>query len=193
MKRLNKGFTLMELLIVIAVLGILAAGLLAAIDPFEQLRKANDTNNRNATVELVTSMTRYYASYKAYPWNETTPKAGCSRATGGDLIDLKSLSTGVLPVTTAKTCLTNSLILVGELKDTYFTGIGSTPIYIASDPADKTNFVACFAPESKSARLDSSTKYYLDTTSGVKFVDQTGATTPVCPAVGSSSCYQCYR
>jgi len=37
MKETNKGFTLMELLIVIGVLGILAAGLLAAIDPFEQL------------------------------------------------------------------------------------------------------------------------------------------------------------
>ena len=37
MKR-NFGFTLMELLIVIGVLGILAAGLLAAIDPFEQLK-----------------------------------------------------------------------------------------------------------------------------------------------------------
>jgi len=40
MTRQNIGFTLMELLIVIGVLGILAAGLLAAIDPFEQLKKA---------------------------------------------------------------------------------------------------------------------------------------------------------
>ena len=36
----NKGFTLIELLIVIALLGALAVGLLATIDPFEQLKKA---------------------------------------------------------------------------------------------------------------------------------------------------------
>ena len=34
------GFTLIELLIVIALLGALAVGLLATIDPFEQLKKA---------------------------------------------------------------------------------------------------------------------------------------------------------
>ena len=40
---LSKGFTLIELLIVIELLGALAAGLLAAIDPFEQLKKGVDT------------------------------------------------------------------------------------------------------------------------------------------------------
>ena len=37
--RIQKGFTLIELLIVIALLGSLAVGLLATIDPFEQLKK----------------------------------------------------------------------------------------------------------------------------------------------------------
>ena len=36
-KLLQYGFTLVELLIVIALLGALAIGLLATVDPFEQL------------------------------------------------------------------------------------------------------------------------------------------------------------
>ena len=37
MNILKKGFTLIELIIVIAILGILAAGLLAILDPIEQI------------------------------------------------------------------------------------------------------------------------------------------------------------
>ncbi len=59
----KKGFTLIELLVVIGILGILAVGLLAAIDPFEQLKKGRDTNLRNVTVEYVNACTRYYATH----------------------------------------------------------------------------------------------------------------------------------
>ena len=49
---LLKGFTLIELLIVIALLGALAVGLLAALDPFEQLKKGTDTGTRNTVSEI---------------------------------------------------------------------------------------------------------------------------------------------
>jgi prepilin-type N-terminal cleavage/methylation domain-containing protein len=39
----TRGFTLVELLIVIAVIGILAIAVLAALDPIEQLKKSRDT------------------------------------------------------------------------------------------------------------------------------------------------------
>ena len=45
---------MIELLIVIGVLGILATGLLAAVDPFEQLKKARDTKAMVRNVSLST-------------------------------------------------------------------------------------------------------------------------------------------
>jgi prepilin-type N-terminal cleavage/methylation domain-containing protein len=53
------GFTLIELLVVIGILGILAAALIATIDPFEQLKKANDSSVKNVAVEFVNSNIRY--------------------------------------------------------------------------------------------------------------------------------------
>jgi len=58
MKHFKQGFTLIELLIVIALLGALAVGLLAALDPFEQLKKGDDTGVRNTVSELLGSIVR---------------------------------------------------------------------------------------------------------------------------------------
>ena len=79
-----KAFTLIELLIVIGVLGILAAGLLAAVDPFEQLKKARDANNRNAVIELHNAYTRYYATHGNLPWDYVAgASAACQNLVGG--------------------------------------------------------------------------------------------------------------
>ena len=196
MNRPNKGFTLMELLIVIGVLGILAAGLLAAIDPFEQLKKARDTNNRSAAIEMLSSLTRYYANHGAFPWNMTTPVATCDRT--GALAELDALGVSSVSVQSAdlEACLDATLVVDGELKDTYFDGIGSTNIFVASDPADVTDVVVCFAPEGKSSRTDPSTSY-LFTVGGAAtegtIVDQSGLGAPVCPDVTSASCLQCFQ
>ncbi|MDD2483184.1 MAG: type II secretion system protein [Candidatus Shapirobacteria bacterium] len=64
-----KGFTLVELLIVIALIAILSVAVLATINPIEQSNKARDAKFRNDTAEVLSAYERYYASQNKYPWS----------------------------------------------------------------------------------------------------------------------------
>lgn len=161
MRKLSKGFTLIELLIVIGVLGILASGLLAAVDPFEQLKKARDANNRNAAVETLNALTRYYATHGVLPWWSTVTECGLT-ATAFDPLRvtesgyphnfLKMANTTSADYTAAvNDCVDNSLIADGELKTGFFSGLSAT-LYLAS--GGRTNVIVCYAPEGKALRND---------------------------------------
>src|SRR3990167_9472884 len=91
MPKFKKGFTLIELLIVIALLGALAVGLLAALDPFEQLKKGTDTGVRNTVSEFQGAVIRYYAIKNQMPW---CAAADCSSFNDGlaDTVTAKKLS-----------------------------------------------------------------------------------------------------
>lgn len=64
-----KGFTLVELLIVIALIAILSVAVLSTINPIEQSNKARDAKFQNDASELVSAFERYYTSQNTYPWN----------------------------------------------------------------------------------------------------------------------------
>lgn len=76
--KLHKGFTLVELLIVIALIGILSVAVLATINPIEQTNKARDAKFKNDAAEILSAYERYYAAKQEYPWN--------SVATGGTIV-----------------------------------------------------------------------------------------------------------
>jgi len=68
-KRKINAFTLVELLIVIALIGILSVAVLATINPIEQANKARDAKFKNDAAEILSAYERYYASQNNYPWN----------------------------------------------------------------------------------------------------------------------------
>lgn len=76
-KHLSYGFTLVELLIVIALLGVIATIVIAAINPIEQANRAADAGMKADASQLVSALDRYYASHNIFPWNTCTG-TGCT-------------------------------------------------------------------------------------------------------------------
>ncbi len=171
--RKNKGFTLIELLVVIGILGVLAAALIATIDPFEQLKKATDTNVKNTTVEFVNSNIRYYTTHNLLPWAD--PSAGVACNTGS--------MPSAAPLTNAQmsACLT-AIINDGELK-TAFTTVNYLSSILVTGTANSV--IACFLPISKSQLKDTNTKY---TSTGTPVANPT---TNCVGYNGSTTCYWC--
>ncbi len=162
MSKNKKGFTLIELLIVIALLGALAVGLLAAVDPFEQLKKGTDTSTRNTAAEYFNALIRYYAQRDVFPVGVET----------GIISDLNSLSGSITALASA-----------GELKADFIqlAGTGKLAKITVSVP-NQSKVVVCFNPESKAFRNDKNAIY---NATGTLITDQ-------CPSPTGSNCFICF-
>lgn len=163
----TKGFTLIELLIVIALLGALAVGLLATIDPFEQLKKGRDTSLRNTVSEFYNANLRYYSTKGQFPWG--------TAATAGSAYP-------------GFTSTITELITVGELKSRFqeLAGTGNlAKIFVNSTSAEHIS--SCFKPESKAFQEDLNTIYESSgATSSVTCKSQTTGSS-------GSDCYFCIQ
>ena len=186
----QKGFTLIELLVVIGILGILAASLVATIDPFEQLKKANDTKVQNGTVEFQTANVRYYAAQNAFPWEAASSASVNCKAVAGSSDEIASAT--LLSTTGLKACL-QDLIDAGELKSGFLDVTGVLEkIYVWSEKATNTLKV-CYLPTSKGGLRDKAAKYLPDdTTTPTTFTASTDTTSAGCIANGGDvACYWC--
>lgn len=171
---IQKGFTLIELLVVIGILGILATALVATIDPFEQLKKAQDSNVKNAAVEYLNGNLRYYTTHNNMPWGAvaTGGYTGCGTNNG-------TISNILLSDPVGTICL-RALITDGELKQGFLDATNITrEIYVSGTDNAVT---ACYEPQSKSGQNDPNTKY-----------TATGTVTTGCISQGSgtTACYFC--
>ena len=92
MKRIQQGFTLIELMIVVAIVGILAAIALPAYQDYVIRSKVSELEAAIAACK--TSVAEYASSHGSLPG--TTNDAGCSTQTTQYVLNGVSVATGVI-------------------------------------------------------------------------------------------------
>ncbi len=65
---LSAGFTIIELITVIGILGILGAVLFAIVNPLEQFNKASDSRRKSDLGQIQKSLESYYLDHGRYPY-----------------------------------------------------------------------------------------------------------------------------
>jgi len=63
----KKGFTLLELIIVVAILGIIGTVTLTALDPAAQFQKATDSRRKSDLAQMQRALEIYYGDHGSYP------------------------------------------------------------------------------------------------------------------------------
>ena len=66
-KSISRGFTLIELIIVVAIIGLLAAALFVAIDPAKRIGDANDAQRWSDITAVLNAVLTYTADAQALP------------------------------------------------------------------------------------------------------------------------------
>ncbi len=154
------GFTMIELLIVIAVLGILAVAVLSAINPIEQINRGKDTGSRSDGEQLLSSIDRFYAGKGFYPWmlSASSTNEEITNNVGGGIPALTEI-TGLAQVIgddPAVQFLANlSSGGSAEIKESFVTRITDATynsLMIYNNGVSGSSTYVCFTPKSSSFR-----------------------------------------
>lgn len=182
---ISEGFTLVELLIVIGLLGAIALIVISAINPIEQANRARDTRYKADGGQIISAIDRYFVGASAYPWMNIAAPVTASvdesfgfRTASGEEIGICGADCDTDGL------LTNTNELKTEFRNRDFiTGaLASEQIMIGKATGSSESVYACFIPLSKSAREKACTDGKVYTLA----VDDSGVRTPV--TAGDPSC-----
>jgi len=153
--KLVVGFTMIELLIVISVLGILAVAVLSAINPIEQINRGRDTSSKSDAEQLLSAIDRYNAMQRLWPWQDSTDdsaavafgKVTSTYPAGSSCSMIANLSSGTSP----------SCPGTDEIKAAFVnrvTGKTSNALYIGYRAGTGQSVYVCFNPQSGSFKKE---------------------------------------
>jgi len=152
----EKGFTMIELLIVIAVLGVLAVAVLSAINPIEQINRGRDTSTRSDLEQLLSAIDRHNAAVGLWPWQDLA----------GDTVKVTWRQiTMTDPAGTQCSMLENLSAIPGdpncpgtdEIKAAFVSRITSTnsnALFMEYTGTTGTSVYVCFNPQSNSFKQE---------------------------------------
>jgi len=168
------AFTMIELLIVIAILGILAVAVLAAINPVEQINRGRDTGSRSDAEQLLSAIDRFYAYKGYYPWT-TNPNNESDLAWRGVAGDTTISFTGGTIAAWGDDAATPCYVLdkigngntdgscvgTNEVKRSFIDKITKSDynhlyVYFSGDPGD--SMYVCFKPQSGAMQDEAATR-----------------------------------
>lgn len=154
----HHAFTLLELLISVALLGTLVVLGIVALNPFEQVKKGTDTVRRAVANDIYTAINNVYIKSGNFAWGTDIIAAPLNSAQGETVI--------------------TSLITAGELTAS-FRKLAQKDLsrIVLSSSVDGSVLWVCFLPDSKTFRNDPNTRY-----------DQYGNPVDSCPSSGCYAC-----
>ena len=188
------GFTLVELLIVIALLGVIALIVIAAINPIEQANRARDTRFKADGAQLISATDRYFTAFSEFPWVTPAASAYTNDSSFG-FVTANDIGVGLCG---DATCSTDGLLITSdelksEFADRDFISATSPDkqLFIGKAAGTSESIYACYIPASKANRAKSNTagKVYSIDASG-------GRTAKTCDPdlawdTAGSECYVC--
>lgn len=90
----KNAFTLIELLIVIAIIGVLAAVVLIAINPARRMAQARDSGRKSDIGQMATALQAYFTTNSSYPAGSGAPGGLTALTASGDLKTITKDPTG---------------------------------------------------------------------------------------------------
>jgi len=152
----NLGFTLVELLIVIGLLGAIALIVIAAINPIEQSNRARDTRFKADSAQLISAIDRYFAARLEFPW--VTEGSISDNDSSFGFVSAGNIGVGICGVDcTADGFLLSNDELKSEFRNRDFIdndggADNSKKLFIGKEQGTSESVYSCFIPAAKASR-----------------------------------------